>query len=66
MSRERYGSTTHGIDFLPAVGPKAEIVEIIEANYEGDADTESQYVNEAAAAQDILDHLRERYGIELP
>lgn len=64
MSRERYGSTTHGVDFLPATGPKADIVEIIEANHEEDGD--GRYVNEAAAAQDILDHLRERYGIELP
>lgn len=63
--RERYGSTMHGADFLPAIGAKADIVLIIEANYEDDGEG-GRYVNEAARAQDILDHLLARYGIELP
>lgn len=62
--RERWGSTSHGIDFLPAVGPKADIVAIIEANYEEDGD--GRYVNEGACAQEIIDHLVERYGLVIP
>lgn len=54
----------HGSDFVPAVGPRAEIIRIIESHYYDDGD--GRAVNETAAAVDIEELFVNQYGAQLP
>jgi hypothetical protein len=55
-------ASTHGGSFVPLVGPEAEIVRILQGNYEGD-DSEGVVLDEENAAREIVALFREQYGV---
>jgi hypothetical protein len=60
-------ASTHGGSFIPLVGPEAEIVRILQGNYEASEDLgdgNSVVLDEENAAREIVALFREQYGVE--
>jgi hypothetical protein len=60
-------ASTHGGSFVPPVGPEADIVRILQGNYEASevlGDGNSVVLDEENAAREIVALFREQYGVK--